>query len=157
MTEDILFDNIFVGHDAAQAKKFAAETYHVKKPLEQEAEGSAEGDDDDEPSALLDKIRLKVYEFIHLCGFDVLQACKQMPDVAAGLAAAFFTLIGMLAALFGLMGSSKPVVKKTKTKAVVAKEPAPVAVDAVPVASADDLKKDETPVVVKRATRASKE
>jgi calnexin len=33
-----------------------------------------------------------------------------MPDVAAGLAAAFFTLIGMLAALFGLMGSSKPVV-----------------------------------------------
>ena len=94
-----------------------------------------------------------------------------MPDVAAGLAAAFFTLIGMLAALFGLMGSSKPVVrhslnthavadeqvKKTKTKAVVAKEPAPVAVDAVPVASADDLKKDETPVVVKRATRASKE
>jgi len=45
-----------------------------------------------------------------LCGFNVLQACKQMPDVAAGLAAAFFTLIGMLAALFGLMGSSKPVV-----------------------------------------------
>jgi calnexin len=34
-----------------------------------------------------------------------------MPDVAAGLAAAFFTLIGMLAALFGLMGSSKPVVR----------------------------------------------
>jgi hypothetical protein len=50
-------------------------------------------------------------------------------------------------------------VKKTtvvKTKAVVAKEPAPVAVDAVPVASADDLKKDDTPVV-KRTTRASKE
>lgn len=47
---------------------------------------------------------------LDLCGFNVLQACKQMPDVAAGLAAAFFTLIGMLAALFGLMGSSKPVV-----------------------------------------------
>ena len=59
-------DNIFIGHDAAQAKKFAAETFHVKKPLEQEAEGSAEGDDDDEPSALLDKIRLRVYEFIRM-------------------------------------------------------------------------------------------
>lgn len=57
-------DNIFVGHDAAQAKKFAAETFHVKKPLEQAAEGSADEDDDDEPSALVDKIRLKVYEFI---------------------------------------------------------------------------------------------
>jgi hypothetical protein len=32
--------------------------------LEQEAEGSAETEDDDEPSALVDKIRLKVYEFI---------------------------------------------------------------------------------------------
>jgi calnexin len=92
-----------------------------------------------------------------------------MPDVAAGLAAAFFTLIGMLAALFGLMGSSKPVVSYStpaygtsadeqvkKTKAVVAKEPAPVAVDATPVASADDLKKEEV-VITKRTTRASKE
>ena len=39
-----------------------------------------------------------------------MQAIKQMPDVAAGLAAAVFTLLGMLAALFGLIGSSKPVV-----------------------------------------------
>lgn len=57
-------DNIFIGHDAAQAKKFAAETFHVKKPLEQAAEGSDDSEDDDEPSALVDKIRLKVYEFI---------------------------------------------------------------------------------------------
>lgn len=93
--------------------------------MEQEAEGSADSEDDDEPSALVDKIRLKVYEFIRkldipvqksqadlpdLCGFDIVQACKQMPDVAAGLAAAFFTLLGMVAALFGLIGSSKPVV-----------------------------------------------
>ncbi|NXD32345.1 CALX protein, partial [Spelaeornis formosus] len=35
MTEDILFDNIFIGHDEAQAKAFAKETYHVKKPIEQ--------------------------------------------------------------------------------------------------------------------------
>lgn len=47
---------------------------------------------------------------LDLCGFDVMQAVKQMPDVAAGLAAAVFTLLGMLAALFGLIGSTKPVV-----------------------------------------------
>ena len=39
-----------------------------------------------------------------------MQAVKQMPDVAAGLAAALFTVVGMIAALFGLIGSSKPVV-----------------------------------------------
>lgn len=65
MTEDILFDNIFVGHDAAAAKTFAKETYHVKKPVEQEAEGSSPDEDDEEAGAtLVDKIRLRVYEFI---------------------------------------------------------------------------------------------
>lgn len=42
-----------------------------------------------------------------------------MPDVAAGLAAAFFTLVGMVAALFGLMGSSKPVVRHLLVKLVI--------------------------------------
>lgn len=59
-------DNIYVGHDAAEAKAFAKETYHVKKPIEQEAEGSKEDSDDDDessPSRLLDKIRLRIYEF----------------------------------------------------------------------------------------------
>jgi calnexin len=34
-----------------------------------------------------------------------MHAVKAMPDVAAGLAAAAFTLLGMLLALFGLIGS----------------------------------------------------
>ncbi|KAK4684067.1 calnexin, partial [Tremellales sp. Uapishka_1] len=133
MTEDILFDNIYVGHSADEAKQLAKETYHVKKAIEREAEGSVEEDEGEEPTTLLDRLRLKVYEFIELCGFDVRQAIKQMPEVAAGLAAAAFTLLGMLAALFGLIGSgSKPtIVKKTTVKATSApttKEVAPVAV-----------------------------
>lgn len=119
-------DNILIGHDVDQAKAFAKETYHAKKPIEKEAEGSNEDEDEnEEPTTLVDKIRLKVYEFIRksaiyfvsckadslfspadLCGFDVAQAIKQMPEVAAGLAAAAFTLIGMLLALFGLIGSA---------------------------------------------------
>lgn len=39
-----------------------------------------------------------------------MSAVKQMPDVAAGLTAALFTLLGMLGALFGLMGSKPTVV-----------------------------------------------
>ena len=34
MTEDILFDNIYVGHSVEDAKTFATETFEVKKPLE---------------------------------------------------------------------------------------------------------------------------
>jgi calnexin len=56
-------DNIFIGHDAAAAKKFAAETYHVKKPIEKELEGAYE--DDEEPAnTLVEKVQLKVNEFI---------------------------------------------------------------------------------------------
>ena len=76
MTEDILckplvyapvhrssaVDNIYISHDPEEAKKFAQDTYHVKKPLEKAAEGSEE--EDEEPSTLVDKIRLKVYEFL---------------------------------------------------------------------------------------------
>lgn len=41
---------------------------------------------------------------------DFMSAVKHMPDVAAGLAAALFTILGMLGALFGLMGSKPTVV-----------------------------------------------
>lgn len=58
-----LVDNLYIGHDAAQAKKFAEETYHVKKPIEKEAEGSNE-DELEEPSSLVEKVQLKVYEFL---------------------------------------------------------------------------------------------
>jgi calnexin len=59
---------------------------------------------------------LKVYEFIRgskavlelisdLAQHDIMHALKTMPEVAASLAAAAFTLLGMLLALFGLIGN----------------------------------------------------
>ena len=38
MSEDILFDNLYVGHSVEDARKFAEDTYFVKKALEDEAE-----------------------------------------------------------------------------------------------------------------------
>ncbi|OCF37028.1 calnexin [Kwoniella heveanensis BCC8398] len=161
MTEDILFDNIFVGHDASQAKKFADETFHVKKPIEKAAEGSLEDEDLDQPSTLVDKIRLKVYEFIHLAGFDFAQAVKQMPEVAAGLAAAAFTLLGMILALFGFIGSAPTKVKQTAT---IKKTPASETKAVAPVAPAGEEEKKaledagvEVPAagVQKRTTRSA--
>jgi calnexin len=59
-----IVDNVYVGHDAADAKKFAAETFHVKKPIEKEAEGSDSDEIELEAKTLLEKVQLKVYEFM---------------------------------------------------------------------------------------------
>ena len=162
MTEDILFDNIFIGHDAAAAKEFAKETYHVKKPIEQDIEGSL--DVDDEPSTLVDKIRLRIYEFVNLAGYDFVHAIKTLPDVAAGLAAAAFTLLGMVLALFGLIGSKPATTKSTQVKAKTAattdtkeKAVAPVAPAGEEEKKALDAAGVEVPAATKRVTRASKE
>ncbi|KAL7424885.1 calnexin [Cryptotrichosporon argae] len=163
MTDDILFDNLYIGHDADQAKKFAEETYHVKKPLEKESEGSAE-DYDDEPEGLVDRLRLKLYEFLHLAGVNPVSALKAMPEVAAALAAAAFTLLAVLGSLLGLFSAAKQptVVKKTTVKAA-AVAPGPVTdskieeieTEETPVAVAGG-EKDEAPVK-KRTTRSSKD
>lgn len=49
----------------------------------------------------------------------MLQAIKQMPEVAAGLAAALFTVLGMLAALFGLVGSKPTIVSSSAARVYI--------------------------------------
>ena len=53
MTEDILFDNIYVGHSEEDAKAFAAETFDVKKPLEESANAKPAADDDEDTLPVL--------------------------------------------------------------------------------------------------------
>lgn len=60
-------DNIYVGHSTADAENLAKETYHVKKAIEKEAEGSLDDEEDEDSMSLLDKTQLKVYEFIRKC------------------------------------------------------------------------------------------
>ncbi|WOO78697.1 Calnexin [Vanrija pseudolonga] len=151
MTEDILFDNIYIGHDVAQAEEFAKETFYVKRPIEQEAEGSAPEEDDSIPTTVVDKIRLRLLEFVALAQIDPLDAAKQLPEVAAGIVAAFFTFLALLGGLFGLFKSGgsaakKPtVVKKSTVKAAPA-----------PEAKIEEIKEDDS-AAKKRTTRSSKE
>lgn len=81
-----------------------------------------------------------------------------MPDVAAGLAAAAFTFLGILLATLGIIGSKPTTVKTTTT--VKAKTPETKAV--VPVAPAGEEEKkalEDAGVELpkKRTTRATKE
>lgn len=123
MTEDILFDNIYVGHSIDDAKSLAAETYDVKKPLE--AALSPQKDVDDEgdyyiPPFLEDPIshiRGKIAQFIDAARVDPLSAIQTYPETGAGLAGVVLSLFGMLLVLFGFIGSQqkKPVAKVCTT------------------------------------------
>jgi hypothetical protein len=118
MTEDILFDNIYIGHSVDDAKKFAADTFEVKKPLEVAADKPAEDEkeDDDKVSFREDPIewiRSNLFDFIDLAKSNPVEAFQTQPEIGAVLVGLIFTLFGMIGALFGLVGgASKPVITK---------------------------------------------
>lgn len=117
MTEDILFTNIYVGHSAEDAKKLAAETFEIKKPLEVAANKPLATDDDEEKVSFREDpvsfIRSHLIEFIEAAKVDPLEAFKSQPETGAAIAVALFTLLGMFAILINLIGGAqKPVVTK---------------------------------------------
>ena len=118
MTEDILFDNIYIGHSVEDAKALAAETFDVKKPLETAAEKAASPEDEDGETVSFKEdpigfIRQRIFDFVDAAKLDPLSAFKTQPETGAALVAALFTLFGMLGALVGLIGGSqKPTITK---------------------------------------------
>ena len=117
MTEDILFDNIYVGHSVEDAKNLAAETFDIKKPLEVAADKPVVDDEEEEKISFKDDpvgfIRTRVIVFIEAAKADPLDALKSQPETGAALIFALFTLFGMLGALVSIIGGAqKPVVTK---------------------------------------------
>jgi len=151
MTEDILFDNIYIGHSVEDAKAFAAETFEVKKPLESTAAKVAEQDDEDveavsfkdDPVAF---IRQKIFTFVDLVQVDPILALKTHPETGLALTGVVFTLFGMIGALFGLIGAQqKPVTKSSKKTDAPSPDDKNTA-ETAPVAPAGGEKKDESSV-----------
>ena len=118
MTEDILFDNIYVGHSVEDARKLAEETSFVKKGVEEaaeaaEKEATKEEEEKAEPVFAADPvefIRVKVFKFLDLAKVDPVLALKTHPETGAGLALAVVTLFGMLGVLLG-GAQQKPITK----------------------------------------------
>ncbi|KAG5643548.1 hypothetical protein DXG03_000689 [Asterophora parasitica] len=145
MTEDILFNNIYIGHSVEDAKRLAAETFDIKKPLETAVEKAATPDEDEDDSSTpsfkedpINFIREKAIAFIEAAKEDPVAAFKTQPETGAALAAALFTVLGMIGAVLGLVGGSQPaVVKSTKSSEKKA---------AAPVAPAGEEKKDDSTV-----------
>jgi hypothetical protein len=121
MTEDILFDNIYIGHSLDDAKALAAETFDVKHSLEKAADkADLPSDDEDEREELtfaenpVEFLRNKAFKFIALARVDPIIAFKSHPETGVALLGALLTFFGMLGALFGLVGSQQKTVTKVR-------------------------------------------
>lgn len=162
MQNDILFDNIYIGHSIEDAEKLKTETYDVKHPIEAaEDEASKPKPSDDEPPKspmdlkFLDDpvlyVREKVQLFLTIAKKDPVEAIRFVPEVAGGIGVLAVTLLAVI--LGGVFGGSKsaPQVKKAaedvKKAAMDTKDQA---VDAV--ASGADKVQSE---INKRTTRSS--
>ena len=115
MDEDILFDNIYIGHDPSQAKAFAAETFDQKIKIEQRQEDKETAAKAAEDGAgFVGQVRSHVNTFIGRARQDPIGAIKEMPQVAGGLGAAFAGLLGLVGLVGGVLGGGSKVKVTTK-------------------------------------------
>ncbi len=124
MDEDILFDNIYVGHSEEEARRIAQETFFAKLPIEQNIEKKEEDKVVEKAKAaaadaegIVNQVREKVTAFVDAAQSDPLAAVKAFPDVAGGLAAVLVGLVTLLGIVGGLLGSGSADVKKSANKA----------------------------------------
>ncbi|KAJ6014473.1 Calnexin [Penicillium herquei] len=157
MQNDILFDNIYIGHSVEDAEKLRQETFDVKLAVEEAEEKAsqpepvkpAEGTTttfQDDPVTF---VRQKVDFFVNLAKEDPINAVKTVPEVAGGL---FALLLASILVVVGAISSSSPAPsaeKKGKQPASAPKEKAGEATSS----SADTGKGGAT----KRTTRSSAE
>ncbi|KAA8644556.1 hypothetical protein EYZ11_001446 [Aspergillus tanneri] len=158
MQNDILFDNIYIGHSVEDAEKLRKETFDIKHPVEvAEEEASKPKVDEKAPTTSVSfkedpvtYVREKVDSFVGLAKQDPINAVKQVPEVAGGLGALLLTMILIIV---GAVGSSTPApapaAKKGKGASGAAKEKTGAATSS----SADTDKGKAT----KRTTRSSAE
>ncbi|KAL2041336.1 hypothetical protein N7G274_005718 [Stereocaulon virgatum] len=126
MQNDILFDNIYIGHSVEDAEKLKAETYDIKAPIEKAEEDAAKPKPKETPELASDLkfmddpvtyIRQKVDLFWTLVQKDPLEAVKTLPEVAGGIGAVAVTIIALIIGVVGMSAAPPPQVKKAAEKA----------------------------------------
>lgn len=139
MQNDILFDNIYIGHSIEEANQLAAETWDLKYPVEKSIE-EAEKPKTDKPKSPSDLkflddpvtyIKEKLDLFLTIASNDPVQAIKFVPEVPTAIGGLIVTLVALIG-IFTAGGSAPAPVKKAaadaKGKAVEAKDKAAEAV-----------------------------
>lgn len=163
MQNDILFDNIYIGHAIDDADAFAKETFVVKKAAEEAAEEAEKPKESekDKPKSPLDLdfmedpvfyVKEKVGLFVELAKRDPIEAIKFVPEVAAGLAVGAITLVLLIVGMGAGGAAAAPSKEQIQANAKKAQETKDQVADAV--ASGAEKAKEE---VNKRQTRSSAE
>src|SRR5271154_1591950 len=163
MQSDILFDNIYIGHSVEDAAALRAETYDLKRPVEDAEEAAAKpkpADKPKSPSELVFKddpvtyVKEKFDLFLTIAKRDPIEAIKFVPEIAGGLGALVVALIAFVVGAISLSSPATPSKEDIKKAAQKAKDSAASAKDhaADSVSSGADAAKAE---VNKRTTRSN--
>jgi len=159
MQNNILFDNIYIGHSVDDARKLAEETFFKKHAAEIALEEADKPKVDDKPASPDDLvfkddpvkyIKEKVELFWAIGQQDWYEAAQHVPEVAGGIAALIVTLLAGLVALLGAFSSPPPAAKKVATDV---KEKAKEAKDKVVSAAASGAEAVKSEAT-KRTTRS---
>lgn len=156
MQNDILFDNIYIGHSESDAEAFAKETFDTKKAVEKAEEEASKPKPDDsaKPKSPLDLnfmddpvtyVREKVELFVEIAKRDPVEAVKFVPEVAGGLAVGAVTVVLLLAGLLSGGAAAAPSKEQVQAKGKHAQDKAQKTKEQVAeaVASGSEKAKDE--------------
>jgi len=142
MQNDILFDNIYIGHSAADAEALQKETFDVKVKVEKAEEEATKPKQDEkkEIKSPMDLVftddpvlyvREKFDLFLTIAKRDPIEAVKFVPEVAGGLAVLAVTVLVLLMGVVGGGAAAAPSKEEMKAKADKAKSKATEVKDSV--------------------------
>lgn len=160
MQNDILFDNIYIGHSIEDAEKLKEETWAAKHAIEVAEEEASKPKTEDKPKSPSDLvflddpvtyIREKFDLFVTIAKRDPIEAIKFVPEVAGGIGVIAVTLLAIIFGAIGAGGSPPPQVQKVAEKT---KEAATDAKNKVADASASGAEAVKSEVN-KRTTRST--
>ncbi|KAF1969044.1 calnexin-like protein [Bimuria novae-zelandiae CBS 107.79] len=163
MQNDILFDNIYIGHSIEDAEKLKKETFDIKIAAEKAEEEASKPKVDEKPKSPSDLvfkddpvlyIKEKVNLFIEIFQRDPVEAIKFVPEVAGGLGVIVVTVLAIIvSALFG-GSSAAPSKEQLKAQADKAKKVTADAKDKAAEATTTGTEKAQAELN-KRTTRSS--
>ncbi len=162
MQNNILFDNIYIGHSIEDAEKLAKDTYDVKIAVEKAEEDALAPKRDDKKTSTAGNfmedpvafVREKVDLFVNVARNDPVQAIKLFPEVAGGMGVLAVTALALLVSLIGMTSGKAPSKAQVKDAAEKVKEAAVDAKDKVAEAVSTGTEKVQGEIE-KRKTRSS--
>lgn len=161
MQNNILFDNIYIGHSIEDAEKLKTETYDIKRPIEDAEDQASKPKPSDPPKSPSDLkflddpvlyVREKLELFLTIAKDNPIEAIKFVPEVAGGAGILVVTIIAIVIGSLGSKRATPPPIVKNAAEKV--KQAAAEAKDSVVDAAASGTEKTQAEVN-KRATRSS--